>query len=206
MGLHLISLHRESLHNEQVLLQALAQGSSSAFTTIFKHYSAGVYDAAMAYLQNELQAQEVVQEVFLRIWARKEQLENVEKLKDYLFITARNFIFNQLKHNALTVTVLHKHYLQSNTFTSDTDHLVQDKQYQQLLEAAINTLPAERRKIYLLAKNEELSYEEIARHLGISRHTVKNQMYQALQTIRLYMRQYMPLYLAPLSIGFFKQF
>ncbi|BAV09285.1 RNA polymerase sigma factor [Filimonas lacunae] len=193
-------MRTEKLHNEPALLQALANGSSEAFTLIFTHYSAGVYDAAMAYLQNENQAQEAVQEVFLKIWQKREQLAEVEKLQDYLFIVARNYIFNQLKHNALTVTVLHQHYQQSNTFSNDTDYRVREKQYQQLLEAAINTLPAERKKIYLLAKNEELSYEQIAQQLGISRHTVKNQMYQALQTIRLYMQQYMPLYLTPLSL------
>jgi RNA polymerase sigma-70 factor (ECF subfamily) len=179
-------LQPRSLHNEKELLKQVADGDEQAFTVIYHAYSKEVYNAAMAYLKDDFQAKEVVQELFLKVWTYRERMVKIERLADYLFILARNLIFDHFKRVAREWTerksLDHVQVDAANT----ADHLILDKQYKEILQTAVASLPPKRKEIYLLARQEGLSYEEIANRLQISRYTVKNQMAMALQHIRTY--------------------
>ncbi|PUZ29991.1 RNA polymerase sigma-70 factor, ECF subfamily [Chitinophaga costaii] len=190
--------------SEAALLVLLAKGDEAAFNALYFAYSQAVYKAAMAYLRDEEAAREVVQEVFIKLWEQKEGAAHLQKLQDYLFIIARNIIFNQFKKRANQLLAL-KEYLPANALqVNNADHPLQEKMYDELLRSAIDKLPPERKKIYLLAKEQGYSYEAIAGLLGISPFTVKNQMAQALRFIRLYINRHlyaavaMPFVLYPL--------
>ncbi|HVI46341.1 MAG TPA: RNA polymerase sigma-70 factor [Chitinophaga sp.] len=172
------------------MLESIANGDENAYTTVYLHYGGLIYDAAMVYLQNNTQAKEIVQEVFYKIWEKREGLRNVRKLQDYLFIIARNCIFDHLRKKAVEVSAYEILHQIQPIDVDNTDHRVRDRQFGQLLQSAIDNLPPQRRRIYQLAKEQGHSYHEIALQLGISAFTVKNQMAQALQYIRSYIHEH----------------
>lgn len=188
-----------TLNNEGTLLALLANGDEEAYTTIYRHYSRPVYEAALVYMKEPSLAREIVQEVFLKVWIKRAQFNKVERLKDYLFILARNCIFDHFRKKAAALTAQEQLLHLQPVEVNDTDHRVQEQQYSQLLHEAVAALPPQRRRIFILAKEEGLSYAEIASRMHLSRFTVKNQIAQALQFIRGYMDQHYAVIL-PLAV------
>ncbi len=185
---------------EHALLQKAASGCEAAFTVLYKRYEQHVSQVAMVYTKDQDQAQEIVQEVFQKIWEKKEKLADIKDVRDFLFIVARNSIFNQFKKNAQSLAARKNYQYTLQDAINDTDSRIRDHECEHILHRAINGLPPQRKRIYKLAKEEGLSYEEIARRMNISRFTVKNQMIQALQSIRLQLLHYLPTVLILLLI------
>lgn len=169
---------------EQELLQQLAAGCESAFTTLYRSNKQHIFDVAILYTKNADQAEEIVQEVFHKIWEKKEKLADVRELKNFLFIIARNCIFNQFKKSSQELAAQQALFFIQPEAVNDTDYRLRNEECEELLHTAIASLPPQRKRIYQLAKEKGLSYEEIASKLSISRFTVKNQMTEALRFIR----------------------
>ncbi|WP_188315948.1 RNA polymerase sigma factor [Chitinophaga agrisoli] len=191
-------MNPNTLNNEGILLELLANGSEEAYTTVYRHYSWHVYEAAMVYMKEPGLAREIVQEVFLKVWIKRAQFNKVECLKDYLFILSRNCIFDHFRKKAVAIAAQAQLLQRQPLMVNDTDYRVQEQQYSQLLYDAVAAMPPQRRRIYMLAKEEGLSYAQIATRMHISRFTVKNQMAQALQFIRIYIDRHYNL-LLPLA-------
>ncbi|WP_161596689.1 RNA polymerase sigma-70 factor [Chitinophaga vietnamensis] len=170
------------------MLKSVASGDAEAFTSIYLHYSHQVFDAAMLYLKERSLAHEVVQEVFSRIWEKRSALSEIKKLQDYLFIIARNIIFDQLRKAAKEAAAYDNMRQLQTDAIDNTDHPLRERQYSQLLQSAVASLPPQRKRIYQLAKEEGHSYAEIASQLHISSLTVRNQMIRALRYIRLFLQ------------------
>jgi RNA polymerase sigma factor (sigma-70 family) len=147
-----------------------------------------VFNVAMLYLKDTIPAREVVQEVFLKIWLKREVMPGVEDLTAYLFILTRNHIYDSFKKQANHVKALDHFFLHQPNAVDDTDHRLQDHQYDHLLDKVVSTLPPERKKVYI-ARKEGLSNEEISVRMNVSIHTVKKQMQLAMQTIRSFVKQ-----------------
>lgn len=142
----------------------------------------------MLYLKDTTPAREVVQEVFLKIWLKREVMPGVEDLTGYLFILTRNHIYDSFKKQANQVKALDHFFLQQPDAVNDTDHRIQDHQYDHLLDKVVSSLPPERKKVYI-ARKEGMSNEEISVRMNISVHTVKKQMQLAMQTVRSFVKQ-----------------
>lgn len=172
--------------NNEWQLQVESAGEEAAFTILYNKYKASVRQAALLYTSDPETAQEIVQEVFFRLWAGRNKLAAVQDMKQYLFIIARNCIFNHFKQSARSEARYEGLRRVTEVVVNDTDYRVRDRDYHFLLHRAVATLPPKRKTIYLLAREEGMSYEEIAATLKISKYTVKNQMVQALDGIRSY--------------------
>ncbi|WP_044220304.1 RNA polymerase sigma factor [Chitinophaga pinensis] len=177
-----------SLPEEQELLRQIARGDESAYTLVFNHYSKQVFNVAMLYLKDTTPAREVVQEVFLKIWLKRETMSDVEDLTGYLFILTRNHIYDNFKKQANLLKALDSFIQLQPAAIADTDHRLQQHQYDHLLNKAVSSLPPERKKVYI-ARKEGLSNEEISHKMNISIHTVKKQMQLAVQTVRSFVKQ-----------------
>ncbi|MBH8558894.1 RNA polymerase sigma-70 factor [Hymenobacter negativus] len=164
-------------------LRRLNQGDERAFDALFRHYSALVYRFSYGYLKSRTDAEEIVQECFLKIWEKREQLRDDVPLKAYLFTTAHNAILNQLRRQQ-----------QRNRFQTYTAGLapgqvgneVEFSELESLYQAALEQLPPKRREIFILSRQQGLSYPEIAQQLNLSVKTVEAQMTQALKFLRGY--------------------
>lgn len=191
-------------YNEYELLEQLKAGSEKAFTQLFDHYRGTVYGVAFKFLKSPVLAEEIVQDVFLKLWLKRAELDAVKRLNAYLFVMARNFIFDRLKK--LSYETAGQASLSKNEPSADdTEYLVRQHQCQQLLQEAIELLPPQQKQVYNFVKIDGLSHEMIAERMQLSKHTVKKHMAMALQAIREYLDtrlHYFPL-LPFLSGGFF---
>ena len=170
-------------YTEQELLVQLKMGDEAAFTQLFKDYSPTVYKAAYLFLKSNTLAEEVVQDVFLKLWLKRAEMDVIRRLDDYLFIMARNIIFDRIKKVAYE-TAGQAALPQEEPFVDDAEYLVRQHQCQAFLKEAVDMLPPQQKEVYHLSRVEGLSHQVIAMQLKLSPLTVKKHMTLALQTIR----------------------
>ena len=143
----------------------------------------------MLYLKDANAASEIVQSVFIRIWDRRELLGDVQKAENFLFIVTRNMVFDHFKKLARNKKVVDESSIRffiSNESTA-ADHRLYEHEYSELIRSAVNKLPQRQREVYNLY-DEGLTYEEIARKLAVSRHTIKRHLEIARRFLRNYVR------------------
>lgn len=170
--------------DENKILYELSRGNEEAFTTLYNKYKNIVYSSALKITKSKTLAEEVVQDVFLKIWERKEELNDITDFESYLFISGRNHIFNMIKKIAREDDFKSK--IKDNDFSfNTTDSFLKEEQYTILLNQILLKLPPQQQKIYQMAKIEGLSHQKIAEILDISPLTVKKHMAQALKLIRI---------------------
>lgn len=177
-----LSIHLPYTDNE--LLQQLAEGNEEAFKQFYNQHWNRIYSLALAYLKSATQAQDIVQEVFIKVWTRRGQLKNVEKPEAFVYIMGRNEVVNALKKKVTLASIDE----QQNDYLPD-DYLlphqaVDLKEMQEKINRAIDTLPPQQKLIFKLSREEGLNHEQIADRLGIERATVKNHIVRALNTLR----------------------
>ncbi|WP_295120030.1 RNA polymerase sigma factor [uncultured Chitinophaga sp.] len=182
-----MALNESRAYNEPVLLEAIAKGDGIAFRAVFDHYWDKIYSMALAYTKSASLADDVVQEVFIKIWGKREQLPAVEKFDAYLFISARNEIISTLRKKVIHLPLeehLHQHI---SAQTPVPDEVLSLKESQALISEAVAILPPQQQRIYILSRTEGLSQQQISEQLGISVSTVKVHMNKALHTIKAYL-------------------
>lgn len=168
----------------------MSEGDEKAFRRLFDHYWDKIYSVAFTLTKSSVFSEEIVQDVFLKIWLRREQLSAVEKFDGFLFTVARNHIFNELRKKTTEqpfVEQLEQYFVES---TALPEQMMLVKETKQLIEQAIKQLPEQQRAVYELSRNEGFDYNTIAEQLGISRSTVKNHMTRALQFLRQYLQEH----------------
>ncbi len=173
-------------YEESKLQSMLAEDSEYAFQLIYDRHRNLIYKLAIHYLRSPIMAQEVVQDVFLKLWIERKQFTGDRSLEAWLRTVTRNHLINQLKRIANEWKALDylKHTL-SEEDNSFLEKLGIDDSKEKLLKNAVNSLSVQQKQIYLLAKQENLSYAEIAEKLSLSTFTVKTHMARALKQIKL---------------------
>lgn len=172
------------------MLQQIALGDEEAFSAIFDHYRKKIYSIALVYLKSAESAEEIVQDVFLKIWIKRSALPSIQKFDSYLFIVARNIILDRLKKKAYE-NAAKKELSFGSKYASDADSRIEQWQYDRLLDEAVSRLPPRQKQIFLLVKREGKDHKEIADELGVSKLTIKKQMARALKSIRQYMDKFL---------------
>lgn len=181
----------------------VALGNTDAFTRLFEHYNDSVYKSAWWYLKSHALAQEIVQEVFIKVWSRKSELQQVITFYPWLTTLTKYYIIDYMRSMSSKA-------LAQQTWAGDlpvqensTDFKVRNSQYERLLEQALEQLPSQQKKIYKLARVDGLTYEEIGQRLSLSPFTVKTHMQRALTSIREFLRNHGEIYLLLLLMSRF---
>jgi len=174
----------QSLAHETELLQQMIAGDATAFRELYEAYQGRIFLFAFRFTKSKAAAEEIVQEVFVKLWEKREQIKIEKNFSAYITRVARNLILDGLKRAALDKKAQQKIYANMQALRSTTAEVLLQKELDRLHHQAINNLSPQRKKVYLLSREEELSYEQIAEKLGISRNTVRNLMTSALQSIR----------------------
>ncbi len=178
-------------YNEEELLPRIARGDEQAFSRLYHNTNAAIYSAVMAYVKDEHAAHELVQVIYIKVWDHRESLLRVRCLKDYLFILSRNTVFDHLER----LTRETKYLIGQNLHRSETDNNVlthiEERECGHLLHQVISRLPPRQREVYLLADEQEMSYEEIATYMQVSRLTVKRHLELARRFVRKYVHHHL---------------
>jgi len=162
----------------------------TGFELLFRTHYSNLCSYANNFLKDVDASEEVVQEVFFRLWTGRETLQIRTSVESYLFRAVRNSCLNVVRHMNVReeYRAAMKHELQE---LNGEDTMVVGE-LQQKIREAIGKLPMERRKVFILSRYEALTYPEIAARLGISVKTVENQMGKALRTLREELSEYLP--------------
>lgn len=171
---------------EKDLLKELAKGNEDAFRKLFDQY----YQQLGTYIfritnSNEL-TEEIVQDVFLKVWLNHKIFANVASFKAYLFVLSKNHTLNYLR-KVTREQLLKNAYVKETTNTVD-DQDEQEQLYRVLLDKAIDQLPEQQQKVYLLSRHKRLKYAEIAHQLNLSRETVKKYLQLANTSITAHVK------------------
>ncbi len=190
------------MNTETVLKDPLQIKTRADFEALFKAHYSILCSYANGFLKDPDAAEEVVQEVMFRIWTGRETLVIETSLRSYLFRAVRNGCMNVIKHQGIRED--YKAFRESERpeiQRSQEDEMIVTELEQKIREA-IDNLPAERRKVFILSRYDGLTYGQIADKLGLSVKTVENQMGKALKSLREELADYLP-WLVVFFIDFF---
>lgn len=192
-------MRRESVHTAPSSLQ------EHRFLEVFRDQEARLYALALKMTKSAGNAQDLVQETFLKLWEHREQMSDIRNMDAWLYRVMENKLMDFLRKAAADERMREHIWNALDQGAPTPAAITEAREYHTLVAKAIDHLPAQRRLIYRLNREEGMSYLEIADELKISRHTVKNQLSSALQAIRTFIvKTSGPLSLF-ISLFFFRQ-
>lgn len=183
----LIKLMSDTKENsDKLLVSELKNSNEKAFRSLFDTYYQDIYKFSFSILKSKELAEENVQEVFLKVWLHRENLNLDQSFKSYLSTIARNQAFNFLSKAANERTLKEgiSHTIQKSH--DQGDYSLRELDCKRLKKQALKQLPPKRKQIFKMSRKQGKTYEEISQELGISVNTVKNQMGKALESLRLF--------------------
>jgi RNA polymerase sigma-70 factor (ECF subfamily) len=174
--------------------------SETAFEEVFMEHYKGMYSYACIMLKNEADAEEITQNIFIKLWEKRNALVIETSLKAYLYRMVHNDCLNWLKHRSVVHAFQkEKVYSMKNDNNNAGDKLAA-AQLNEQLGIALRELPEQCRTIFQLSRFEDLKYREIAGQLGISEKTVENQMGKALKLLRMKLVDFLPLIIPMIAL------
>lgn len=178
----------EVLINESDLLERVSGGDVKAFKQLFDFYRNKIYSLGMHFTHSESLSEELVQDVFMKVWNNRLELATIQYFNSWLRTVARNICSNYLRDLAMERLTLNKLQLENFEKVEPVDNALLLKEYEQLIYAAIQQLPQQQRRVYLLSKQLFKKQDEIAKEMNISIYTVKEYMKLAQRSIKKYLQ------------------
>jgi len=170
-------------------LQKTAEGSREAFATLYTHYYPGLYRFVSFIMESQEDTEEIVQDVFLKVWIKRETLIGIRSFDDYLFRMAKNRIFDTAKQSRSRLKLMRQLGRQIQETTDSTYNTLLFQEYHAIAQEAINQLPPKKKQIFLMNARDEMTAREIAEMLGMSRVAVKKQLFEAIHFIKDHLRR-----------------
>jgi RNA polymerase sigma-70 factor (ECF subfamily) len=192
-----------ALLNEKELVRQVADGSEAAYKRLFVHYWDQIYSIALVFTKSREVSQDLVQDIFARIWIKKERLRDVDRFDAYLFITARNLIVDRMSRKMFSITnepVLTEYFADSS---QQSFQAVELKEMEEIIHRGIHILPNQQRTAFCLNRFGGLRHDEIASQMGVSKESVKSYIVRAISSLRKYLAQHaetLPLFLCAVYI------
>lgn len=174
--------------DEKILLRLLSQGNEEALALIYRAHWQHLFLSAYNVLKDKKTCEDIVQDLFVQLWAKRETLHVQASLKIYLSAAVRYQVFHHLR-KAKRVRVLAEP-VHENATTQSCDEMLLQKDLRGKVAKAVEALPEKCRAVYRLSREEHLSHKEIAARLNISGKTVENQLTIALRRLRHYLEEY----------------
>ena len=168
-------------YEEKELLSLIALSDEKAFHTVYQQYFGKVYAMALSYLPNALVAQDMVQEVFVRIWQNRADLNSIRHFEPWLIVITRNLLIKELRK------IYPPGWHPQQITTTDLQETLNYRELERLLAAAVEKLSTRQKQVYRLSKMEGYSHREIALQLGISVDVSREHLSKALQNIRSFL-------------------
>jgi len=191
----------DPLPEEKRLLAATAAGDEQSFALLFEHYHRWIYATSMRLTRSSELAEEIVLDVFMKVWLRRSSLITIDHFEPYLFAMARNHAFTALKNKIRNDKKLVEYAGRLSGHEGHTEEKLVIKDYEAIVREAVQKLPSRQQEVYQLSRFYDMTREQIADQLGISPNTVKIHLREALYSIRTHLARKLdlPLFLAALA-------
>lgn len=182
-------------YTDNELTALLRQGDQMAYTELFERYKGILYSHAYHLLEDHDEAEDIIQDLFLTLWHKRFEIEINTSLSSYLYVTLRNRIFKRFARRKVAFRYAEslKTFMQEEH--SYTDEKLLERELATIIEQEVNSLPEKMRNVFLLSREGTCSYKEIAEQLDISEKTVRNQVYNALQLLKMKVGSFLTLFL-----------
>lgn len=177
--------------SENILIDRFKNGDHSAFEMIFRFYYPGLVLFAKQYVLYEEDAEEIVEDFFIRVWQKRHQINQADSLKPYFFTSIKNSSLNYLhhkKHKDKLIQEIIK--LSENNLLYQPDVFV-ISDLQDAIRKAIGSLPPKCREVFILCRINGLKNEDVAIKLNLSKRTVETHVSNALKQLRIELKDYM---------------
>lgn len=169
--------------NEAILIQSLKKGSTKAFDRIYKIYSKRLYLYSLQFTKSQEESEEIVHDVFVKLWTNREKIRQEETLRSLLFIMTKNYLINAFRSKVnQPVYEEYINYKDKLAVNDTEDNLLYEEFHKKFVEA-MKSLPVTQQKVITLSKIKQLSNKEIAQQLSLSEQTVKNQLSVGLKAL-----------------------
>lgn len=178
-----------AIHNEKELLVLASQADQGAFTTLFHLYKNKLYAYILRLTESEMLAEDIVQDVFMKLWNDRDSLHLIDNFGSYLFRMSKNQVINHFKRMAHETLIMAEIFQQNPVGHNETQEIVALKDVEKILGDILEKLPPQQKAVYHLSREEGRTHDEIANLLKISPNTVKNHIVQAMSTIRMQLRK-----------------
>lgn len=166
------------------LARKIKIGTKDAYQELFERYAPKIYQFSLSYLKNEADAEELVQEVFLKIWEKREILDSSLNIKGYIFKIAVNAIYDFIRHKNIKDAFSEFARLNVDMHSNNTWDTVIYQEMKATVNKLVSELPEQRQRVFHLSKRKGLTNDEIAKKLNISKRTVENQLYRAITFLK----------------------
>lgn len=181
-------MERKKKYNDKLLVKEIKAGNEKAFHKIYDLYSNDLFAYCLSILKSRTFSEEIIQDVFLKVWLNREDLNSELSFKSYLYTITRNLSYNFLSKAANDRDLKQEIFFKSQNSFNSTEDYIANEEYRVLQSEAMETLPPKCKVIFQMARNEGKSQKEISQELGISISTVKGQMGKAIGMMRNFLQ------------------
>ncbi len=190
----IFSLKRETKITSSFFIKNINEGNKEAFKILFELYYAKLLYLAKSYVSNKEDAEEIVQDVFVKVWKKRKSITT--NINAYLFKVTKNACLDYLrskkyklsKSNNILQLEAHINY---NALSDQTSSAIVEKELEEKIKAGINLLPQKCRKVFVKSRIEGMKNKEISEDLNISIKTVENHMSKAIRHMRMHLREFL---------------
>ena len=172
-------------HNVHDVLDRIARDDEKAFVALVEFFTPKVYGHILTYIKNSPRAEELTQDIFIKIWNNRHQLPQIENFQAYLFTMVRNITISAFRQKMISWEEAPKDELESTALTPAGE--LEYRQLSDLLMRGIDRLPQRRKQVFCMSRLEGKSHEEIARTLNVSKSAVNQHIVEALLFLRAYL-------------------
>lgn len=170
------------IYNELFLLEKVAKGDEQAFALLFYEFHQELGSYVFRLTKSLPVSEEIVQDVFVKVWTKRDQLKDVKNFRAFLFTVARNQTFNSLRDEARKA-LLNQEWYSDLSFSEEQGYGPDRERMFDLIDEAISLLPPQQKKAWQLSREDGMKHEEIADRLHLSRETVKRHISLAIASI-----------------------
>ncbi|ETZ24884.1 hypothetical protein N824_01245 [Pedobacter sp. V48] len=189
--------------SDQFLLEECRQDNLRAYDQLFERYFAKLYHFSLNYVKNAAVAEELVMDLMFNIWKKRKDLQINGEFSAYLFTAMKNVMFNHLRKKELLTTDISFLQEQAATVGHLADHCLQYKELEQVYQLKLSQLSPQRRKIFKLSREEQMTYPQIAESMNLSVNTIKTQMLVSLKYLRESLKEHIDITILLAVIFFF---
>ncbi|RDC55266.1 RNA polymerase sigma-70 factor [Pedobacter chinensis] len=178
---------RYRTHTDQELAALLKTGDHEAYAEIYNRYIKLLYAFALKRLDDEQEVEDLLHELFMSFWSKREQFNEDTLLAPYLYSAVRYRIINIFSRRKVSAQYLDSFntYLDNDLSTDETDHLIRHNELSAQIDKEIEALPKKMREVFQLSRKNGYTRKQIADELGLSEETVKSHMFHALRILKV---------------------